>query len=242
MTPDPTAPLVTISRAPHSGTIAEGGDELAFQLLKLAGFIRQTSPLSFWYRLPYDMGEAYENEHATRAATMLMAVGYRVALDPELGAPPTEPALVATQPAIPDPGPHLLALADGLAATPAPAQAAQFLDLALDYDTGALVRVQEVIQAGAEWARESEPEDGDSRHDALHDALDQASAALFTMVQELRSIPDDVRALARPMVSAAERARAALSQSPARTAQQTRQVAADPTADYGSPHTPRRQR
>ncbi|MBJ7000129.1 hypothetical protein JG491_08580 [Streptomyces sp. CRPSP2-6A1] len=61
---------VVITREPTGNVTAEGGDELAFTLLKRAGFVIETAPLSFWYRLPWDMGEKRENQMASHAARM----------------------------------------------------------------------------------------------------------------------------------------------------------------------------
>ncbi|MFI0808203.1 hypothetical protein [Streptomyces echinatus] len=80
----PVPPDVVIARHPTGDVTAEGGDELAATLLKRASFVIETTPLSFWYRLPWDMGEARENQMASHAACMLTAVGYRVDLGHDL--------------------------------------------------------------------------------------------------------------------------------------------------------------
>ncbi|MET9294369.1 hypothetical protein [Streptomyces sp. NPDC003077] len=74
------------------GAVEVGGpvDAFAAGLLARAGF--ETHPMlgGVWIRLPFDMGEAWENEHAGWAATMLTAARYPVDLDPDLrGGPAT---------------------------------------------------------------------------------------------------------------------------------------------------------
>ncbi|WP_405734829.1 hypothetical protein OG607_41180 [Streptomyces sp. NBC_01537] len=88
-------------------------DGFALGVLKRAGFITQPTLRGTWIRLPFDMGTAWENEHASWAADMLTAARYLVDLDPSLrpvadnSAPPasaprrTLPAMTAQPPPAP---------------------------------------------------------------------------------------------------------------------------------------------
>lgn len=126
----------------------------------------------------------------------------------------------------------LVRLTQALQSEPSPAAAAQILHQVLDSDTGLLIRVQEIVQAAAEWARESEPDQGDPRFDAVHDALDEISEELFAFAAAAhrRALPDAVRALGRAPATSVDRARAARLRSPARAALQGREQPS-PTAD-----------
>ncbi|WP_282697778.1 hypothetical protein [Streptomyces sp. CC208A] len=65
-------------------------DSLASELLARAAFIRQDTLRGTWHRLPFDLGEEWENDHASHAAEMLRAARYPVRLDPSLS-PATPP-------------------------------------------------------------------------------------------------------------------------------------------------------
>ncbi|MCC0094695.1 hypothetical protein K7B10_07835 [Streptomyces flavotricini] len=83
MTKDPAT--ISITRGRGGQVEAEGPiDALAWALLDRAGFIRQPTLSGTWHRLPFDMGEAWENEHASYAAEMLRAARYAIRLDPAL--------------------------------------------------------------------------------------------------------------------------------------------------------------
>lgn len=56
-------------------------DEFAARVLKRAGFEFWPALSGQWVRLPFDMGKAWENEHASWAADMLAAARYPVHLD-----------------------------------------------------------------------------------------------------------------------------------------------------------------
>ncbi|GAA3389076.1 hypothetical protein [Streptomyces roseoviridis] len=82
---------ISIVRCPGGEVEADGPiDSLASELLSHAGFVRQYTLRGTWHRLPFDMGEERENDHASDAAEMLRAARYSVQLDPSLSpaAPP----------------------------------------------------------------------------------------------------------------------------------------------------------
>ncbi|PZT74122.1 MULTISPECIES: hypothetical protein [unclassified Streptomyces] len=186
----PTPPDVVITRHPTGNVIAEGGDELATTLLKRAGFVIETTPRSFWYRLPWDMGEARENQMASHAARMLTAVGYRVELGPDLHAGPlTTPS---------DPrgtrvhGHQILRLTDELNSAETCATAASLTDHVLDPNDGVLVRLSEFFEAAAEQAKASETDAG---WDLSYDFA-EAAATLTSLGEDLHDA--QLRALDRP--------------------------------------------
>ncbi|MFJ9085771.1 hypothetical protein ACIRL3_25450 [Streptomyces sp. NPDC102384] len=63
-------------------------DTFAASVLTRAGFDTYPQLHGVWIRLPFDLGRAWENEHATWAADMLTAARYRVDLDPDLQTAP----------------------------------------------------------------------------------------------------------------------------------------------------------
>ncbi|MFF0485198.1 hypothetical protein [Streptomyces sp. NPDC004435] len=67
-------------------------DSLAMELLLRAGFLTQPTLRGPWIRLPFDMGETWENDRAQWAADMLRTARYPVLLDSSLtSAPPPAP-------------------------------------------------------------------------------------------------------------------------------------------------------
>ncbi|MFJ6934655.1 hypothetical protein ACIQV2_15770 [Streptomyces globosus] len=77
--------IISITRGRGGQVEAEGPiDALASALLDRAGFIRQPTLSGTWHRLPFDMGEEWENEHASYAADMLRTARYVIRLDPAL--------------------------------------------------------------------------------------------------------------------------------------------------------------
>ncbi|MFE6856843.1 hypothetical protein ACFVDH_39360 [Streptomyces sp. NPDC057674] len=52
-------------------------DSLASELLARAGFVRRCTLRGIWPRLPFGMGGAWENKHASQAAEMLRAAHRR---------------------------------------------------------------------------------------------------------------------------------------------------------------------
>ncbi|MFI9210223.1 hypothetical protein ACIGW7_19060 [Streptomyces sp. NPDC053253] len=100
---------ITIVRGRGGEVEAEGPiDSLASELLARAGFVREYTLRGTWHRLPFDLGQEWENEHATQAAEMLRAARYPVHLDLTL---------------LPSPAPK----ADGADVPPSVAAAAQTL-------------------------------------------------------------------------------------------------------------------
>lgn len=119
-------PSIRISHPPGAGVIAEGqGDELSGLLLRRAGFLPVSTPRSSWWRTPYDLEPAEQQEMATAAYDMLRAARCEVSIAPELRAPSenaaTEPRVAAararsattTNPSVPAPEPaHSVARPD----------------------------------------------------------------------------------------------------------------------------------
>ncbi|MGW7523034.1 hypothetical protein [Streptomyces sp. NPDC054783] len=224
----PIAPDVVITRHPTGNVTAEGGDELAAILLKRAGFVIETTPRSFWYRLPWDMGEARENQMASQAARMLTAVGYRVGLGPDLrvGA--------ITTPSDPQgkrvPGQQILRLTDELNGAETYESAAELTEHVLDPNDGVVVRLSEFFEAAAEQAKTSETDAG---WDLSYD-LAEAAATLASLGEELHDAADQLRALDRP-AKPSWRTRVANYYTTAPTSRHTEKPTPGPAASSASP-------
>ncbi|MGK4579604.1 hypothetical protein [Kitasatospora sp. HPMI-4] len=81
----PPSPALRIVNEPGAGVIAEGSwDELSGALLSRAGFLPVSTVRSSWWRVPYDLEPAEQNEIATHAYDMLTAARYEVSIAPEL--------------------------------------------------------------------------------------------------------------------------------------------------------------
>ncbi|MFF3689949.1 hypothetical protein [Streptomyces sp. NPDC002187] len=184
-----TTPDVVITREPTGNVTAEGGDELAVTLLKRAGFVIETTPRSFWYRLPWDMGEERENKMASHAARMLTAVGYHVNLDPGLGVTrvttPTDPA---GDRAI---GHSVLTLVDHLNGAATYGAAAEVVDEVLDPDDGVLVRLGDFFEAAAAQANAADTQGGWD----LSYVFEDAAATVRELGTDLHAASDRMRDL-----------------------------------------------
>ncbi|MEV1068563.1 hypothetical protein [Streptomyces sp. NPDC050263] len=187
-----TTPDVVITREPTGNVTAEGGDELAVTLLQRAGFVIETTPLSFWYRLPWDMGEERENQMASHAARMLVAVGYQVELDPGLDvtrvATPTDPLGTRVY------GQQILALTDLLNGAETYVGAADLVEHVVDPDDGVLVRLGEFFEAAAVQANVVDTADG---WDLSH-VFEDAASTLTSLGDDLRRAGGQMRALGPP--------------------------------------------
>ncbi|MGW0137545.1 hypothetical protein [Streptomyces calvus] len=76
---------IRITRGPGGEVEVTGHvDSFAGDLLRRAGFLFEPSLRGHWIRLPFDLGRAWENEHATWAAKMLTAARYPAHLGPGL--------------------------------------------------------------------------------------------------------------------------------------------------------------
>lgn len=73
-------------------------DAFAARILTRAGFLTFPTLRGRWIRLPFDLGRAWENEHASWAADMLTAARYVVDLDPDLRAAPLAAATPPSDP------------------------------------------------------------------------------------------------------------------------------------------------
>ncbi|MFJ1602549.1 hypothetical protein ACIOHS_04130 [Streptomyces sp. NPDC088253] len=187
-----TTPDVVITREPTANVTAEGGDELAVTLLKRAGFVIETTPRSFWYRLPWDMGEQRENRMASHAARMLTAVGYQVELDPGLDVTrittPTDPLGTRVH------GQQILSLTDQLNGAETYAGAADLVEHVADPDDGVLVRLGEFFEAAAVQANMVDTADG---WDLSH-VFEDSAATLSSLGDDLRRVGEQMRALGPP--------------------------------------------
>ena len=187
-----TTPDVVITRVPTGNVTAEGGDELATNLLKRAGFVIETTPLSFWYRLPWDMGGERENQMASHAARMLTAVGYQVELDPALDVTrvttPTDPLGTRVY------GQQILSLTDQLNEAETYTGSADLVEHVVDPDDGVLVRLGEFFEAAAVQANVADTADG---WDLSH-LFEDAASTLTSLGDDLRSAGDQMRALGPP--------------------------------------------
>ena len=187
-----TTPKVLITREPTGNVIAEGGDELAVTLLKRAGFVIETTPRSFWYRLPWDMGEKREIQMASFAARMLTAVGYQVELDPGLDvtriATPTDPLGRRVY------GQQILSLTDQLNGAETYARAADLVEHVVDPNDGVLVRLSEFFEAAAVQADVADTDDG---WDLSH-IFEDAAATLTSLVEDVREAGQQMQSLGPP--------------------------------------------
>ncbi|MGW7540000.1 hypothetical protein ACWGKQ_02605 [Streptomyces sp. NPDC054770] len=187
-----TTPDVVITREPTGNVTAEGGDELAFTLLKRAGFVIETAPLSFWYRLPWDMGEKRENQMASHAARMLTVVGYRVELDPGLDVTrittPTDPLGTRVY------GQQILSLTDRLNGAETYEGAADLVEHVVAPDDGVLVRLGEFFEAAAVQANVADTHAG---WDLSH-LCEDAAATLTSLAEDVRGAGHQMRALGSP--------------------------------------------
>ncbi|MGW3848990.1 hypothetical protein [Streptomyces fagopyri] len=188
-----TTPDVVITREPTGNVIAEGGDELASTLLKRAGFVIQTTPRSFWYRLPWDMGEGRENRMASHAARMLTAVGHQVDLDPGLDITRvTTPTDSAGDRGI---GHSVLTLVDHLNGTATYGAAADVVDEVLDPDDGVLVRLGDFFEAAAAQANTADTQGGWD----LSYVFEDAAATVRELGTDLHAASDRMRDLGPPI-------------------------------------------
>ncbi|MZD08304.1 hypothetical protein GTW43_24950 [Streptomyces sp. SID5785] len=184
-----TPPEIIIAREPTGNVIAEGGDELAHTLLKRAGFQYEQSIRSFWYRLPWDMGEERENQMASHAARMLTAVGYDVDLGKDLlVGPVTTPSDPQDQRTY---GHQILSLIDQLNEAGTYSAAAEVTEHVLDPQDGVLIRLGEFFDHAAEQA------DAVPSTDAAHVAMRLESAAekIRSLGDYLDGVGDDLRDL-----------------------------------------------
>ncbi|MFM9582508.1 hypothetical protein [Streptomyces caniscabiei] len=80
-----TSEPIRITRGEGGEVEVEGlYDEFAARILARAGFMTFPTLRGQWVRLPFGLGRAWENEHASWAADMLTAARYRVDLGPDL--------------------------------------------------------------------------------------------------------------------------------------------------------------
>ncbi|MFC8350393.1 hypothetical protein [Streptomyces sp. NPDC057280] len=187
-----TTPYVVITREPTGNVIAEGGDELAVTLLKRAGFVIETTPRTFWYRLPWDMGEERENQMASHAARMLTAVGYQVELDADLDinriTTPTDPCGKRVD------GHQILSLTDQLNGAGSYTGAASLVQHIVDPEDGVLVRLGEFFEAAAVQANVADTDDG--WH--LSHLCEEAAATLTSRAEDVRDAGLQMQRLGPP--------------------------------------------
>ncbi|QDY78188.1 hypothetical protein [Streptomyces qinzhouensis] len=178
-----------VAAIPHSGfTRAEHG-VLAVEMLRHAGFIDDHSPLTQQYRLHWDMGRAYENRQATRAAKMLTAAGFRVELDPSLDADrfttPSDPAGLRVY------GQQILRLTDQLGAARSPVEAADLAEHVLDPHDGVLVRLSQFFETAVEVVKDVGADEGWE----VADAFEAAAETINTVFDDLDETAGELRSL-----------------------------------------------
>lgn len=187
----PTAPDVIITRRPTGNVTAEGGDDLAFTLLKRAGFVIETAPNSVWYRLPWDMGKDHENGMASHATRMLTAVGYHVDLDASLDVTRvTTPTDLHGQRVH---GHRILQLTDELRGTRSYDSSADLIEHVLDPNDGVLVRLSEFFETAALRATASDIEDVWE----LSQRFEDAASMLHDLGNDLDGAEAQMQALGR---------------------------------------------
>ncbi|QFQ99345.1 hypothetical protein F9278_27935 [Streptomyces phaeolivaceus] len=188
--PEPT-PTIHIARHPTSGVTAEGSDAFAATLLERAGFIPQSSIRQSWYRLPYDMGEDYENEKATFAYEMLTAARYPVVIDPSLRLrnPGTAtPPLVVTHDAY---NQTLSALIDEIVHADEAVEVAVLLYGLADEKIGMLPALREVVEKAGFWVDGLGAPPLAERLRAANRALLDATVGIHHTADALLALPDD---------------------------------------------------
>lgn len=220
-----TTPDVVITREPDGNVVAEGGDELAITLLKRAGFVIETTPRSFWYRLPWDLGEERENRLASYAARMLTAVGYQIDLDPGLDitqvTTPTDPAGDRVI------GHSVLTLIDHLNGAATYEAAADVVDEVLDPDDGVLVRLGDFFEAAAAQANTANADGGWE----LSHLFEDAAMAVRELGTDLHAASDRMRDLGPPAKQSWQEGIARYyATAPARSAAPATAVADEPAA------------
>ncbi|GAQ58955.1 hypothetical protein [Streptomyces acidiscabies] len=173
---------VTITEQPSGAVVATGGDQLAHELLKHAGFTRHADWHGIRFRLPTTMPRETQTEVAGSAVRMLSAARYEVVAPASLS--PDAPS-VEGQFGL---GKRLLHLADRLRGAQSGAELSGVLVELLDREQGVLIRLQE---AAGEQVTDLDPDAYE-----LSDRLGAASDLLYSVNGDLEWVVVDVAKVA----------------------------------------------
>ncbi|MET7795310.1 hypothetical protein OG528_29690 [Streptomyces platensis] len=171
---------------------AEGGDDLAVQLLARAGFLRSMWNDRTVYHLPLDLGEQRENEMASEAAQLLTAARYTVELDPALRVPeaPNDADPQDSHSA----GLQMRDLTDRMLGADSYVRAEYHADQVLHPDFGVMAQLGEFFEAAAEQAEASGSDEGSE----LQYRFTEAATRLTALGEELADAPERLRELGPP--------------------------------------------
>ncbi len=176
---------ITITQRPTGAVVALGGDGLAQQLLERAGFTRHADWHGLRHRLAAQMDPSLRDSITAHAVDMLTAARYEVLFSPGLGE--------RLHPL----GDRIRDLSDAVRGAEGGVALGNHLRQLLDPEHGALVRVQEAVQAAAEQVKDLAPEAYE-----LPDRLEGAADLLWSVSEDLKSVPAETASLG-PIVTPA---------------------------------------
>lgn len=177
---------IRITKRYGAGLIAEGPhDELAAALLRRAGFLPISTPRSSWWRAPYDLDTAEENEIASAAYDMLTSARYPVTIAPELRSRPTAAAREVT------------AMGSEIIDSASLDTVTALLSTVSDAEHGTLTEVTRLLDNAAHWITVESAltyRDGPANH-LIHArrAVETAQEHLESAVDALASVPEPMR-------------------------------------------------
>ena len=169
---------VTITVQPSGAVVATGGDVLAHDLLRRAGFARHSDWHGVRHRLPTRMPREEQLEVAEGAVRMLGAARYLVDLDP---------ALWEVNPV----GAEVLDLVDRVRGAEDGRALARVLEQLVDGERGVLVRLHEALEAAADQVT-----DLDVDAYELSDRIGATAEQLFTLNEAMAGVVAEAAALA----------------------------------------------
>jgi len=171
---------VTITEQPSGAVVATGGDQLAHELLKHAGFTRHADWYGVRFRLATSMFREEQWAVVGDAVRMLTAARYEVVASASLS-PAGEEVPVGEQ---------VLGFADRVRAADNGAELSRVLVELVDPEQGVLIRLQEALEAAAEQVTELDPEACE-----LSDRLGGAAESLYAVNDELFWVVEDTSKL-----------------------------------------------
>ncbi|MGX9922951.1 hypothetical protein ACWIG4_24180 [Streptomyces sp. NPDC002248] len=169
---------ITITQQPTGAVVALGGDGLAHHLLERAGFKRHSDWHGLRHRLAAQMEPSLRDSTTAHAVDMLTAARYEVRFSPGLGE--------RLHPL----GDRIRDLSDAVRGAEDAVALGDHLRQLLDPEHGALVRVQEAVQAAAEQVKDLAPEAYE-----LPDRLEGAADLLWSVSEDLKSVPAETASL-----------------------------------------------
>ncbi|MFE1435003.1 hypothetical protein ACFW5G_21695 [Streptomyces griseoaurantiacus] len=181
---------VSIAVQPSGAVVATGGDVLAHDLLRQAGFTRHADWHGIRHRLPARMPHEEQLEIAERAVRMLGAARYLVELDL---------ALSEMSPA----GAVVLDLLDQVRGAEHGRALARVIGQLVDGERGVLIRLQEALEAAAEQVTELDVEAYE-----LSDRISAVAEQLFALNEVMTGVVLEAAALAPGLDRAAVQAKA----------------------------------